>query len=179
MSSYAVRNLLVEVRKLAESERAEAAADRNLNLLQRYPEHLWLVQRLLGDADDALENRNRVELFRPEDLTGIVQQVRQALAEVVSGSAATQAAAEIAQHCIDNLPASHKDNLRRASEDAAEVAIKDAVLAGVSLWLHDQAVSRKPIDRRKREAGWSPGSVQTASEATRRQHANRRPDGEE
>lgn len=121
-------------------ERKAADADPDLNLFLRYPGFLELIKELIGDnADEPGE-----ALFQPEALSHLVTATHEALHSVWSSPAARKAVDEIYADCWDLLSDDERRSLSPIScRDVGELAIKDAMLCGVSFWMHDVARSRK------------------------------------
>lgn len=151
-------------------ERKAADADPDLNLFTRYPAFLALMKQLLGND----ENEPGEGLFQPEALSHLVEATQQALHSVWLSPAARRAVEDIYADCWNLLDDTERQSLSHVScRDVGELALKDAMLCGITFWLHDIARSRKlqaPRTRpAKQSAGKRKGVSKTAKGRLRRQ----------
>ena len=136
------RTLVKKVRDFRVDEQREARANPDLNLLARYPAFLDLMHRIIGGGDEA-SSGGSPELFQPESLVHLVEEVRSALQGILDGPTGRAAVDDIQDNCWDLLSEKGRHALGPAAcQGVGELAVRDAMLVGVSFWLRDHALAR-------------------------------------
>lgn len=134
----APRTLIMKARKFRVDEQDAARADPDLNLLARYPAFLKIIHEMTGGLDDG-----SAVLFQPERLAELAEATRLAMQTIATGSSARAIVADIQADCWNLCDPKARQALGpEACRDVGELAIRDAMLAGFSFWLHDAALSR-------------------------------------
>lgn len=142
MAVSTLGTLVKKVNKFRIDEQKEANADPDLNFLARYPGFLEFIHQLLGDEDTS--PRASPELFQPETLAHVVEETRCMLHELLGGPTGRAAVGDVQAY---GLRVMSKEDRRAlgpgAFKGVGELAVRDAILAGVAFWLHDVAQARK------------------------------------
>lgn len=168
----APRTLIKKARKFRVDEQDAARADPDLNLLARYPAFLKVIHEMIGGLDDGSP-----VLFQPERLSQLAEATRRALEVIVSGSAARAIVADIQADCWNLCDEKSRQALGpEACRDVGELAIRDAMLAGISFWLHDAAAARPSRAPRARSKPRTDKFRKHMSEAAAASWAKRRSD---
>ncbi|CAH1680295.1 hypothetical protein BOSEA31B_14977 [Hyphomicrobiales bacterium] len=170
---YSVVKTLSDIRSFRFEEAELATGSRSGNFLLRYEERLSHIRMLLGDpVGRRMPHR---PLYSPADVAEVAAAVSTFLEQLEHTPEVDRAAAAVSDNCIAMAAEMHRANLRLAAEDAAALAIEDAILYAVERFLRRRAAARKVFDRAPPSgAGWSQEKRQAAAERARRQHRNRK-----
>lgn len=141
-----IHKTIEEARTKRIAEATAARDDPSFNLLSLYADHLDFMQALLGDpthTETGRRSRKHEPLVRLAELAPVAQAVRAALGAILAGQVGSKALTESTEYCLSQLESESRSSYGSGSRDVAELAVRDAVLAGVVMFLHDRAVSRK------------------------------------
>ncbi|WP_192641822.1 hypothetical protein [Bosea sp. OAE506] len=136
------RTLVERVRGFRVEEQELARASSDVNLLAHYPAFLDLINQLVGGLDGSSPGGSP-ELFQPESIAHLAEDVRVALREILEGPRGRAVVDDVQATCLALLSEKDRHALGpSACQDVGELAVRDAMLAGVSFWLHDHAMAR-------------------------------------
>lgn len=170
---YSVVRTLSAIRSFRIEEAELATGSRPGNFLLRYEERLSQIRMLLGDpVGRRMPHRS---LYNLADVAEVAAAVSTFLEQLEQTPEVDRATAAVADNCIAMAAEKHRASLRSAAEDAAALAIDDAVLYAVERFLRRRAAARKVSDRAPPSGtGWSLEKRQAAAERARRQHRDRK-----
>lgn len=163
---YSVVRTLTKVRTFRIEEAELAASSPPVNFLQRYEERLSQVRMILGDPDKG--RMPHLPLYDVVDVGEVAAAVSGFLEQLEHTIVVQRAADAVASKCLAMAAQVHRSNLRSAAEDAAAIAIDDAVLYAVERYLRRRAASRK-IQKRASPSGqgWSQDKRDEAADRAR------------
>jgi hypothetical protein len=163
---YSVVRTLTKIRTFRIEEAELAASTPPVNFLRRYDKRLSQARMMLGDPDKG--RMPHLPLYDIADVAEVAAAVSAFLEQLEHTTVVHRAADAVASKCLAKAAQVHRSNLRSAAEDAAVIAIDDAVLYAVERYLRRRAASRR-IQKRASPSGqgWSQDKRDAAAERAR------------
>jgi hypothetical protein len=164
---YSAVRTLNKVRAFRIGEAELAASSPPVNFLRRYDERLSQVRMMLGDPDKG--RMPHLPLYDIADVEEVAAAVLAFLERLEHTVVMQRAADAVASKCLAKAAQVHRSSLRSATEDAAALAVDDAVLYAVERYLRRRAASRSVQKRASPSGeGWSSEKRAAAAERARR-----------
>lgn len=156
--SKRARDTIANANERRISERDAALRDPHFSLLADYDRLTEIVRSLLGQHPAKSRRQPHAPLFRLSTMAPLAHAVRDALGAVVAGPEFEAALESATRQCLEAVEENLRPRWKASAQDAAMLAARDAILAGVDRFLVELAAARpvkanvvpKPLPRRTR-----------------------------
>lgn len=154
--SKRARDTIANANERRISERDAALRDPHFSLLADYDRLIEIVRSLLGQHPAKSRRQPHPPLFRLSTMAPLAHAVRDALGAVVAGPEFEAALESATRQCLEAVEENLRPRWKASAQDAAMLAARDAILAGVDRFLVELAAARpvkanvvpKPLPRR-------------------------------
>lgn len=140
--SKKARDTIANANERRISERDAALRDPHFSLLADYDRLTEIVRSLLGQHPAKSRRQPHPPLFRPSTMAPLAHAVRDALGAVVAGPEFEAALESATRQCLEAVEENLRPRWKASARDAAMLAARDAILAGVDRFLVDLAAAR-------------------------------------